>query len=224
MNQTLAIIHTTPVTVEPLKNLAANLLPECGVVNLVDDSILPELAKIGGDTAAVQDRLIQYSKIAEDLGANAILNACSSVGGVVKKMEQAVKVPVVRIDEEMAEQAVHQAKSIGVAATLETTLEPTQNLLIEKSSELGKKIDLCPCLVTSAYEKLMEGDKEGHDRILGKALAELIQKVDIVVLAQASMAKVVEQLPSDLQGNFLSSPKMGMERVKRVMAGLQSGV
>ena len=39
----LAIIHTTPATVEPLKALAAEIVPGVNVVNFVDDSILPQL-------------------------------------------------------------------------------------------------------------------------------------------------------------------------------------
>lgn len=39
----IALIHTTPVTVESLQNVIKEKDPELEVINIVDDSILPEL-------------------------------------------------------------------------------------------------------------------------------------------------------------------------------------
>jgi hypothetical protein len=72
-------------------------------------------------------------------------------------------------------------------------------------------------LADGAYEQLMAGHKDVHDAILIKMLKELADKVDIVVLAQASMARVIPSLPIEIQGKFLSSPASAMQRVKAVL-------
>lgn len=213
----IAIIHTTPVTIEPLKELAAELLPQYEVANFVDDSILPQLRRNGGDVDAVADRLIHYARFAEQIGARAILSACSSVGGVVALMQQEVAIPVVRIDEVMAEEAVRRGPRIGVAATLATTLNPTMQLVQRKADEAGVTVELVPLLADSAYGKLIAGDKAGHDADLAAALADLAASVDVVVLAQASMARVVRSLPPADQHKCLSSPRLGMGRMKAVL-------
>lgn len=215
---TLAIIHTTPATVDSLKALAADVLPGYDVVNIVDDSVLPQLARNGGDVSAVQSRLVQYARNAADVGADVILEACSSVGEVVAQMRAAVDVPVVRIDEAMAEEAVRRGTRIGVAATLPTTLNPTVRLLEAKAEAVGKTLDIQTALAEGAYRKLMSGDRDGHDADLLDVLAKLAQNVDVVVLAQASMARVIQRLPEAEQAKFLSSPRLGMERVRDVMA------
>ncbi|MDT8305811.1 MAG: aspartate/glutamate racemase family protein [Anaerolineae bacterium] len=215
---TLAIIHTTPATVEPLKRLATSMIPGITVFNWVDDSILPQLAANGGDVSAVAGRIIQYARFAEEAGADVILEACSSVGEVVAAAQQAVAVPIVRIDEAMAEKAVARGKRIGVAATLATTLQPTMRLLQEEAAAGGKAVELEPVLVSEAYQKLMAGDAAGHDAALVAALGELAATVDVVVLAQASMARVVPQLPAGEREKFLSSPQLGMEQVRAVLA------
>lgn len=220
MNRTLAILHTTPVTVEPLKQLAQQYLAECKVINIVDDSILPRLSRNGGNVEEVEAKLVQYAAFAEEEGANAILNACSSVGEVVEKMQARVSIPVIRIDEAMAESAINRGRTIGVAATMPTTLKPTIRLVEEKAEELGKEVRVKSMLAESAFKKLAEGDPEGHDQLLSKALLELANQADVVVLAQASMARVVSKLPRSRQDTFLTSPELGMERVKRVMEGL----
>ncbi len=214
MNCKLAIIHTTVVTVEPLGALAAELLPGCEVINFVDDSILPQLRRNGGDVGAVTDRLAHYARFAEQVGADAILNACSSVGAVVAQIGQQVAIPIVRIDEAMAEEAVSRGRRIGIVATLATTLNPTMQLVQSKAQA---DVEIVPVLADTAYQKLVAGDKAGHDADLAAALADLATSVDVIVLAQASMARVVPALPPAAQQKCLSSPRLGMARVKAVL-------
>ncbi|RPI23605.1 MAG: Asp/Glu racemase [Chloroflexota bacterium] len=211
----LAIIHTTPATLVPLKELAAEILPGCDVINFVDDSILPQLAETGGDLTRVEERLVGYARFAQQAGAEVILSACSSVGEIVPAMRQAVSIPVIRIDEAMAEKAVRSGATIGVAATLATTLNPTLRLLRQKAEEAGLKVEFKPVLVSAAYQKLMAGDKDGHDDLLVEALEALTGEVDGVVLAQASMARVLPRLPETERGKFFTSPRTAMEQVRK---------
>ncbi|PGY15121.1 aspartate/glutamate racemase family protein [Bacillus sp. AFS031507] len=217
MKKKLAIIHTTPVTIESLKDLANKMIGECEIINLVDDSILPQLGKNGGNVQEIADRWEGYAKVAEQLGADCILNACSSIGELVAFTQPKIATPIIRIDDAMAEFAISSAEKIGVAATLETTLRPTLDLLKQKAAEQQKNVEFEPILVSSAYQKLIANDKEGHDLDLSVALRELAKKVDIVVLAQASMARVVSSFTPDEQRHFVTSPELGMEAVKRTL-------
>jgi Asp/Glu/hydantoin racemase len=214
---TLAVIHTTTATVEPLKALAADMLPGCAVINFVDDSILPQLAANGGQLDDVADRVIQYARFAEQAGADIILEACSSIGEIVPRARAHLRVPLVRIDEAMAEQAVARGRRVGVAATLATTLAPTVRLIRAKAAEAGREIELESLLVADAYRKLMSGDREGHDQALAAALAELAPTVDVVVLAQASMARVLPRLAQEQQEKCLTSPRLAIERVRQAL-------
>jgi Asp/Glu/hydantoin racemase len=217
----VAIIHTSPATLEPLKAQAAELLPGVEVVNFVDDSILPQLLENGGNVAEVEDRLLHYARFAEQVGADAILSACSSLGELVASAQATVRVPVVRIDDAMAEAAVRRGQRIGIAATLPTTLNPTTRLLQAKAAALGKDVEFKPVLVAGAYEKLMAGDKDGHDQMLVDALSALAQTVDVVVLAQVSMARVLPRVPEALRERFLTSPRLGMQAIKQALEALE---
>ena len=216
----LAIIHTTPATVESMKALAAEVLPGCDLVNFVDDSILPQLASNGGDLRGVEERLIHYARFAEQVGADVILEACSSVGEVVNKMQAAVSIPIVRIDEAMAEEAVQRGNRLGVAATLKTTLAPTARLLQAKAAAAGRQVEITPLLIEGAYQKLMAGDREGHDTLLIEKLQDLARDMDVVVLAQASMARVLPGIPTAERSKFMSSPRLAMQRVEKEIVAL----
>ena len=214
----LAIIHTTAATVDPLKALSAEVLSDCELVNFVDDSILPQLAKNGGNISDVEERLVHYARFAEQVGADIILEACSSVGELVPKMRAAVSIPVVRIDEIMAEEAVQRGTSVGVAATLATTLQPTTRLLRQKAQAAGKQVQVKPLLIEGAYQKLMAGDRDGHDNLLVEKLQELAQATDVIVLAQASMARVLPRLSAGEQSKVLVSPPRAMAQVKTLLS------
>lgn len=214
----LAIIHTTAATVDSLKALSAEMLPDRELINFVDDSILPQLAQNGGNLAEVEERLIHYARFAEQVGADIILEACSSVGELVAKMQAAVSIPVVRIDEAMAEEAVQRVNRLGVAATLATTLQPTTRLLRAKSEAVSKQIEITPRLIEGAYQKLMAGDREGHDNLLVENLHELACTTDAIVLAQASMARVLPRLSTAEQEKILVSPPRAMAQVQKILS------
>ena len=53
---TVAVIHTSPATVEVFSRLLAARLPRARVINMLDDSVLPQLRDNGADVAAVAPR------------------------------------------------------------------------------------------------------------------------------------------------------------------------
>jgi hypothetical protein len=70
-------------------------------------------------------------------------------------------------------------------------------------------------LVEGAYEALMAGDQARHDDLLAAALGEAARNNDAVVLAQASMARVLPRLAESAQPKFLVSPPLAIKDVVR---------
>jgi hypothetical protein len=100
---------------------------------------------------------------------------------------------------------------------LATTLNPTTKLLEEKASILGKKVLLTPRLIEGAYQRIINGDQAGHDKLLMDAFSNLLNDVDVVVLAQASMAGVAEKMPEEDRAKFFSSPSFAINQVKTLL-------
>lgn len=218
--KTLVIIHTGPVTVQPLAALAPSLLPGVRVVNLVDDSLLKDAMAAGHVTPAVTKRLAQFMIIAQDMGADLILNACSSVREAADVGARLLSVPVAKIDTAMAEHAVATASRIGVAATVQTTLDPTVRMIEQTAKEAGKHVTVTRKLCEGAFDALLAGDGAKHDEIVARNLIELAATVDLIVLAQVSMGRVADSLGDAVSVPVLTSPRLGMERVAQIMAAL----
>jgi hypothetical protein len=207
----IAVLHTSPATIEIFGRLLRERLPGRRLINILDDSILPELRDNGGDISAVLPRWHAYARIARDQGAGVILNACSSIGALCAPVEADLGVTVMRVDSAMARQAVMRGSRIAAVATLKTTLRPTCELLEETARTAGRTPVIEPVLVEGAYEALIAGDQARHDDLLAVALERAAKRSDVVVLAQASMARVLPRLPAFGQGKFLVSPPLAVE-------------
>jgi hypothetical protein len=58
-----------------------------------------------------------------------------------------------------------------------------------------------------------------HDRLVSQAIRELSSDVEVIVLAQASMARVLDVTPeSERIVEILSSPHIAMEQVGRLLS------
>ena len=217
--KTVVVVHTGPATLQPIKQQFEELLPEVRVVNLMDDSLLNDAIAAGGLTDAVSGRILSYLQVGEAMGASVLLNACSSVREAATKAAGRVSVPIVKIDDAMAEQAVALGTRIGVVATVRTTLEPTVRLVRAKAEAAGKTVEVVEALAEGAFEALLSGRADRHDELLRSTVQSLAGRVDVIVLAQASMARLVPAL-ADLGVPVLSSPRSGVESVRRALAAL----
>jgi Asp/Glu/hydantoin racemase len=128
-------------------------------------------------------------------------------------------IPVIKIDEAMVAEAVEHGSRIGVVATAPTTLEPTRHLLQARAAARDKKIEIELILVEHAIAALLSGDGTTHDRLVKQAVLDLARRVDVVVLAQASMARVLDVIPTaERSVPILSSPHLALGQVKQLLA------
>lgn len=223
MAQTLALIHTSPTLAPMFTTLCAAEMPDVNVFHMVDESLIKDTIRAGRLRGITIRRLLGQIASAEEADADAVMVTCSSIGPGVALGQKLFDIPVIRVDEAMAEKAVRMGKKIGVAATLRTTLEPTIALLREKAAEGGREIEIVESLSNGAFEAVLAGDTQTHDRILRDALTRQLKNVDVIVLAQASMARVVKELPTGALGApVLSSPELAVQRARQVLESSRS--
>jgi Asp/Glu/hydantoin racemase len=213
--KTIGFIHTVLSLPQTFGELAQELVPDASVFHIADETLLGVTRREGRLTPTTRRRVLGYIESAAEAGADLVVVACSSVGPAVDAARSFVDVPVLRIDEPMADEAVGLGTRIGVVATLATTLEPTADLIASRGTDVEVTARLC----RGAFEALAEGDRERHDELVREGLREVIAGNDVVVLAQASMARVVETLSDDEKTvPILSSPRLGMQRVAELLA------
>lgn len=215
--KTLALIHTSATLVPVFGALCNKAIPGVKIFNIADDSLIKNTIACGALTPDTARRVVGYARSAEEAGADYIMFTCSSIGRAVETAAGLVNVPVLRVDQPMAAMAVEKGNRIGIVATLSTTLDPTTDLVRRNALQVGKEIELFPHLCEGAFEALMAGDAETHDRLVGGALKAMSETVDLIVLAQASMARVVDANPSLAEKlPILASPPIAMEYLSKI--------
>jgi Asp/Glu/hydantoin racemase len=216
--KTLGLVHTSATLVPVFAQLCKEKLPGVNVFNIADDSLVKGIIASGSLTPTIARRVASYLESAELAGADYIMVTCSSIGPAVEAAAKLIGVPVLRVDQPMADQAVRAGKKIGVIATLRTTLEPTADLIQRRAAVAGKQIELKSRLCEGAFDALMSGDAATHDTKVAAALKELSKQVDVIVLAQASMARVVDTLsPENKRVPILASPAIAVDYLATIL-------
>jgi Asp/Glu/hydantoin racemase len=216
--KTLGLIHTSATLVPVFQQLCNQHLSGVQVFNIVDDSLIKNVIKCGELMPDTARRVVGYAASAEAAGADFILYTCSSIGAAVETAATLTRVPVLRVDQPMADKAVQAGRRIGVIATLSTTLNPTTDLVKRRAAMAGKDVQVISKLCDGAFDALMSGDTAKHDAMVANALKELSSEVEVIVLAQASMARVVDTLDeADKRIPILSSPGIAIAHIATLL-------
>jgi Asp/Glu/hydantoin racemase len=219
---TLGLIHNSPMLAGVFNEIAARVMPaDVKLLHFVDESTIKNTIAAGHLQKSTMRQVIRLVGSAFDAGCDVAMVTCSSIGKAVEMAAELYDQPVLRVDRAMAEKAVATAKRIGVVATLSTTLNPTADLIRRVAAEQGKAVEIVEHLCEGAFQAVMAGDGATHDRIVGEGLTEGMKGVDAIVLAQASMARVVASLPEGaVSAAIYASPELGMMHARDVLAGL----
>ena len=216
----VVLIHTVDSNAGLFGELCAELLPGTSVRHVVDEGLLGDTIAAGQLTDEVRARFRARAAEARAAGADVIVLTCSSVGPAADGLADQLGLTVLRVDEAMADRAVAMGRRVGVAATLPTTLEPTAELVRRAAARAGRPVDVAVELADGAFQALRSGDAERHDALVIAALRSLARRVDVIVLAQASMARALGGTDAlDVAGRrvpVLTSPRLGVERLREV--------
>jgi Asp/Glu/hydantoin racemase len=213
------IVHTSLVSHSDLMALFAEIIPEAEVFNIVDDSLLHDVKQNGGINEKIIGRMCKYFEAAAQNGADLIFNQCSSVGEAADIAAKLVSIPVVKVDEAMAEKAVELGSRIAVVATVKSTMKPSCNLVRTKAAEAGKDVEVVECLVEGALDVLMkEKNREKHNALVLEMVKKAESECDVIILAQGSMTVLLPEL-KDIKKPVLTSPRMGVEKARKVLIG-----
>lgn len=197
MKHQVAFIHTSPAAIPPLADYFRDFAAELEVTNLLDDGLLRFFAQ-QKETAA-EARLADMLCVARDAyNSELAVVTCSAVTRqLIRRLAEATGLPVVKLDDELARQAVSMGTRLGVVVTFRPTQAVIGKLLREMAEEIGRSVELTFRVIPEAYEALHTGMAEKHDALLLAGIEQLAaEPIDALVLAQVSMSRILPKLPS----------------------------
>lgn len=213
----VVMIHTSPVSLDDLKALCKEILPDVELMNIIDDSLLEEVKKNNGITPKVISRMCAYVQTAQTLRPDLIFNQCSSVGEAFDIAKKCADCLTLKIDEAMAEKAVALGNRIAVIATVGSTMKPSCHLIERKAKDIGKEVIVTPYLVDGALDILMkENNREKHNQLVLEQIKKADECHEVIVLAQGSMTTMLPYI-GDIQHPVLTSPRLAIEKIKELL-------
>jgi hypothetical protein len=210
----LIIFHPSPFMVEELDRLVSEIAPDLLHENLVVPDLL-EKAGHAGITEELRNRVRQIIASIPQHPPAVVLCSCSTYGGCAEEMAPFTLHRIIRIDRPMAELAAANGPRIGVAAALESTLAPTRDLLLAVARQNGQQVHITEITCAAAWDHKRRGDNDAYIREIVRCLNGAAQQLDVLVLAQGSMAPAAEGL-RHLGIPVLGSPRLAIERVARI--------
>ena len=218
MNPRIFLIHATPLSLAPTADAFARLWPEAELANLVEDSLSRDRQRDGRLTEAMTGRFLALARYAEGAGADAILFTCSAFGPAIEACRANSRLPVLKPNGAMLEEALALGTDIGLVASFAPSLSALEEELHEAARAAGKAIRVHQALAAGAMEALGAGDAAAHDRLVATA-AKSLSGCDVVCLAQFSMSGAAKAAAAASGRRALTTPDSAVARLRRVLGG-----
>ena len=119
----IALIHATPLSIEPINAAFARLWPEAGRMHLLDDSLSRDRKRDGELTPAMTQRFVTLATYAKGTGADGILFTCSAFGPAIGEAGRAVGIPTLKPNEAMFDEALGMGGKLMLVATFAPSID-----------------------------------------------------------------------------------------------------
>jgi len=154
MGVRIALVHAVKVAIAPVEDAFRRHWPEAELSNLLDDSLSRDRNREGALTPELGRRIASLAQYGIDAGANAVLYTCSAFGDAIEAVKRKQKVPVLRPNEAMLDEALRHGRRVGMLATF----APTVPALEAELRQLDPQINIASVCVPEAMTALDSGD------------------------------------------------------------------
>lgn len=207
----IGLIHALRHSPPSIEAAFKRLWPEPKLMNLMDESLSGDLAAAGRLDDRMTDRFMTLGRYVAKTGADAILFTCSAFGPCIEAVARDLKIPVLKPNEAMIEEAEKIGGRIGLLATFQPTL-------VSMPPEFPKSIDLKLKLADGALAAMDRGDLAEHDRLSVLAAKDLMD-CTAIALAQFSLSRATEDIAKATGKPILTTPDSAVRKLKRLLEG-----
>jgi hypothetical protein len=212
----ITLIHAMSPSIPPIMQAFRLLWPEATLMNLLDDSLAPDLARDGALTPAMTQRFLALARYAVATGSDGILFTCSAFGPCIEACAREFPaIPILKPNEAMIEDAIAQVGPRGRIGLL-ATFAPTLASMPPEFAALAPEATLVPALAAEALAALNRGDSAGHDAAAVLAAASL-RDCDVIALAQFSLSQAASAIAAATGKTVLTTPDSAVRKLRRLL-------
>jgi Asp/Glu/hydantoin racemase len=214
----IALIHATPIAVDPVRLAFDTGWPEAEAVDIMDYSLSPDRAAVTDVNEALTDRIVALARYAKSVGSDGILFTCSAFGSAIEKAASLLDIPVLKPNEAMFEGAMDHGANIAMIATFPPAQETMEDEFADEARRRTDAVRLTTFVVEPAIVALRSGDAATHNRLIAEKAAEL-KGFDALMLAHFSTSRAAEAVRGQTSIPVLTSPDAAVAKIRRLIAG-----
>lgn len=217
----IALIHALEESVAPVRAAFREAWPEAFAFDLLDTSLAIDRAHAGELDVAMRLRfatLADYAAGAEGLAGrtSGILFTCSAFGPAIDTVKTRVTIPVMRPNEAAFEQALAIGGEIGLIVSFEPSAASLRAELEQVAHAQNRKTRVHTVLADGALQALKAGDGARHDALVAEA-ARRLGDVQVVILAQFSMARAADMVRHVISAPVLTTPDCAVHALRALL-------
>jgi Asp/Glu/hydantoin racemase len=207
------LLHSVRPGLNHFGSLLKKSYPHTDVRNMLDDFLILESNESKGFSKRLKFHLLQLLSLMQDAGADLIVCTCSSLTPILGEMRQLIEIPIIAIDDTMAEKVLEYGEKILVFGTADTAINSAVKQIKTQAERNGIicKVDTL-CLDDAGQIMRNGGDMKKHDKIILDNF-ENIKKYDVIVLAQLSTSHLAEKLYHITQIPILTTPMLCIDNL-----------
>jgi Asp/Glu/hydantoin racemase len=212
----IGLIHATPLAMAPINAALKAALPQAQPMNVLDDSLSADRAAPGGMQIDFAPRFRLLTDYCLGQRCDAIIYTCSAFGEAIEAVRAQAKVPMLKPNEAMIEEALAAARPIVVMATFAPSIPSIEVDFREALGAAGRMPELIGVHVPDAQRIYGEGDAATHDRLIVEAAVKNKGR-GLLMLSQFSMARAAAAVEAATGQRPLTSPESAVRKLKGLL-------
>ncbi|MGG5889795.1 aspartate/glutamate racemase family protein [Falsiroseomonas sp. HC035] len=201
---------------QPIQSAFAERWPEAETVNLLDDGLSLDRARVSELTEAMIERFVAFGTYGHRMGADGILVTCSAFGPAIDRMIEALPIPVLKPNEAMFQAAIAQGGRVGMLATFGPSVGTMTEEFDEFVARSGRPASLTTVLVADAMDLLKKGDADSHNRLVAERAPDLAG-YDAIMLAHFSTSRAAAAVRRVVDVPVLTAPDAAVLRMREMI-------
>jgi hypothetical protein len=217
MRPRIFLVHPYFPTTGPIHAAFKRDWPEAEILNLLDESLYADVPADGTLSPALFERVAVILRHCENSGAEAIVFTGTTFGPAIEAPSRDMKIPVLRAEEAMAEEAVRRGTRILLACTAQRAMRVVRDSLEKAAASAGRSPEITELWVSGAKDAIVGGAMEPHDRLVAKDIEAAADTFDVIVLGQISMVPARAYMSPALARRVIASPEAAVARVRALV-------
>jgi len=216
MPKRVFLVHPTPLAMAPIDEAFKTLWPQAQTINVLDESLYTDIPQDGTLAPAIYDRVASLLRHCELSSADGILFSGSTFGPAVDKARIGMRVPVLRAEEAMMEQAVTLGERILLVCTAKRAMPVVRGTLDAAVKRAGVMRQISELWVKGARDAITSGDVATHDKLIANQVIAA-GDFDVIIFGQISMVPSRTPLPPDIARRVVTGPEATVARMRALI-------